>query len=522
MEEYSSATEGQISRFYRSLGERDRRRYAAVEAGRLGHGGIEYIARVLGCDAKTIARGIVELESGEELAISGPTFNLNDQSDSETSEGELFVEAEIDNPLPYLGQQINYIFRIYQPLRFVGRLRYDPPAFTGFWHSQDPLQNEDIVERDGQTYQVTELQTILFPTRVGAHEIESVILRVASRSFTGDALQTEAMPVDVKPLPEPAPDTFSGAVGDYQIEAEVDITETAVDEAISWLVTIQGQGNIDTLPGPSWPDLSGWRAFEQPSSDQTEIIQGQLIGSRTFRRTLVPIEAGQFELPAITYTYFDPASETYQTIATDPIPISVAPGVVVPTTVPVSEPKQTLERLATDIRHIKAAPLELQGQPLLLTEYGIYWLGWLVPVVLFVGQSVWHRRRRWRAANRTQLRSGQAHKRALQALTQARKHSPDPYQTSNDILVTYITEKLNQPVAGLTHTALTDLLITHGLQPTEAQRVKACLAKSETGRFAPLLNGVEGRELLAETKIVINNMEAALKPAQARQKNGRH
>jgi hypothetical protein len=69
MEEYSSATEGQICRFYRSLNERDRRRYAAVEAGRLGHGGIEYIAQVLGCDAKTIARGMVELESGEELAI---------------------------------------------------------------------------------------------------------------------------------------------------------------------------------------------------------------------------------------------------------------------------------------------------------------------------------------------------------------------------------------------------------------------------------------------------------------------
>jgi hypothetical protein len=67
MEEYSSATVGQISRFYQSLNERDRRRYAAVEAVRLGHGGVEYIARVLGCDPKTIARGIAELESEEEL-----------------------------------------------------------------------------------------------------------------------------------------------------------------------------------------------------------------------------------------------------------------------------------------------------------------------------------------------------------------------------------------------------------------------------------------------------------------------
>lgn len=71
MEEYSASTERQMVRFYRSLNERDRRRYAAVEAGRLGHGGVEYVSRLLGCDAKTIARGIAELESEEELATDG-------------------------------------------------------------------------------------------------------------------------------------------------------------------------------------------------------------------------------------------------------------------------------------------------------------------------------------------------------------------------------------------------------------------------------------------------------------------
>ena len=46
----------------------DTRRYAAVEAVKLGHGGIEYVSRLLGCDPKTIRRGITELES-EELPV---------------------------------------------------------------------------------------------------------------------------------------------------------------------------------------------------------------------------------------------------------------------------------------------------------------------------------------------------------------------------------------------------------------------------------------------------------------------
>ena len=56
-----------MKRFYRSLGERDRRRYAAVEATKLGYGGVEYVARVLGCDAKTVGKGINELTVEEEL-----------------------------------------------------------------------------------------------------------------------------------------------------------------------------------------------------------------------------------------------------------------------------------------------------------------------------------------------------------------------------------------------------------------------------------------------------------------------
>ena len=67
MDGYSAKVEQQMSRLYQSLSERDRRRYAAVEAEKLGHGGLEYIAKLFGCDPKTIRRGMAELESEEEL-----------------------------------------------------------------------------------------------------------------------------------------------------------------------------------------------------------------------------------------------------------------------------------------------------------------------------------------------------------------------------------------------------------------------------------------------------------------------
>ena len=64
---YGSEVEEQMRSLYGSLSERDRRRYAGVEASKLGHGGIEYIAGVLGCDPKTVRRGQAELLNPPDL-----------------------------------------------------------------------------------------------------------------------------------------------------------------------------------------------------------------------------------------------------------------------------------------------------------------------------------------------------------------------------------------------------------------------------------------------------------------------
>ena len=63
MTTYPSLVKKRMKAFYRSLNEKDRRHYAAIEALKLGHGGIGYISQVLSCDQKTISLGIAELES---------------------------------------------------------------------------------------------------------------------------------------------------------------------------------------------------------------------------------------------------------------------------------------------------------------------------------------------------------------------------------------------------------------------------------------------------------------------------
>jgi hypothetical protein len=64
---YAADVERMMKRLFASLKESDRRRYAAIEAAKLGHGGIEYVASVLGCDPKTIRTGLGELQGEDDL-----------------------------------------------------------------------------------------------------------------------------------------------------------------------------------------------------------------------------------------------------------------------------------------------------------------------------------------------------------------------------------------------------------------------------------------------------------------------
>jgi hypothetical protein len=67
IERYLPEVERRMKALYKSLNERDRRRYAAIEADKLGYGGQAYISQLLGCDHKTLQRGLDEVDHPPDL-----------------------------------------------------------------------------------------------------------------------------------------------------------------------------------------------------------------------------------------------------------------------------------------------------------------------------------------------------------------------------------------------------------------------------------------------------------------------
>ncbi|MCP4164584.1 MAG: protein BatD [Chloroflexi bacterium] len=442
--------------------------------------------------------------------------NAPTQVDPELVGQDFFVEAEADNATPYQGEQVVYTFRFYQAVNHSGKLDYQAPAFSGLWHEQAPEQHDYMVQVAERTYRVTEIQHVLFPTIAGELNIEPATLGIPGGFFSrGQTLGTRPIMLDVQPLPAGAPAGFQGAVGKFDIRAEVDTAETTVNDTLTFRVVLTGQGNIATLPSPILPDSNDWRAFDGETSTQTWYEEGNLNGGLTTEWVLVPTVAGAMTLPALTYSYFDPESQTYQTATADPITIQVAPDNNIPTAalsqtsgpnpapMPASNQDSALRPLKT-----KSSSLASASTP--LVQRAGYWLLWLLPVALVAGQYVWKRRQNYVKQTSVARRSKLAAKDAQSMLRLAGQQPNQPDFSSGRILTDYLSAKLNENIIGMTHADLAELLLKHGSSTELAQRVLHLLAQNEMNRYAGNGKQVSSSDLIPLTSYLIDELDKTL------------
>jgi len=130
----------------------------------------------------------------------------------------------------------------------------------------------------------------------------------------------EAGSVEIAPLPkEGRPADFGGAVGAFKVSAQIQPREIALGEVLSLELTIEGKGNLDQFDPPQWKAIGGFRVISV--ADRKEE------GARTLTYTLTPTNQRIFEVPAISFDYFDPAPPAgYKVAQTKPVEVVVTAG----------------------------------------------------------------------------------------------------------------------------------------------------------------------------------------------------
>ncbi|RYY21801.1 MAG: hypothetical protein EOO04_17480, partial [Chitinophagaceae bacterium] len=144
-------------------------------------------------------------------------------------------------------------------------------------------------------------------------------------------LKTPVVKIEVKPLPvENQPADFSGAVGQFKLETIIPQTAIRQGELISIKWVLSGSGNLQltTLPDVEWP--KGIDTSEPSVKEDVNQFAYPLSGKKTFDYAISARDTGSYTIPPISFSYFDPRTEKYKTIVTEPITFDVAPSLKKP------------------------------------------------------------------------------------------------------------------------------------------------------------------------------------------------
>lgn len=425
---------------------------------------------------------------------------------------DFFIEAEIDNTTPYVGQQLTYLVKRYQAVDFPNPPYYEDQQLNGFWSIpliQRPPYTETIA---GRIYQVRPTHMAFFPTKPGPLTILPTRLVIPQDGPEADLiLESKAFQIEVRSLPEGAPPDFSGAVGQFEIEAKLGATEGRVNEILTFIVEIRGSGNIETITPPTLPQVQYWRFFDQQVTTDIPLSREIVKGIKRFQWSVVPGRAGEQELPPISFSYYDLEASIYRTIASAPLSITIQPAQGNDNNLaltPGELERQPVVKVASDIRHIKPAPVVFEGTISYTMRNFLYGLGLIIPLLLVGASWLWQRWRKLYREDTPLARRRRAREKAHQILKEADEPSKNPYALAHRALTLYLSGRLGKPVAGLTSDQLSQLLHQARLNPDLARRFQSLLTQAETHRFAPPLNPQDTpQSFIAETQKLLDDLE---------------
>ena len=412
---------------------------------------------------------------------------------------DLFIRVATSTQSVYQNEQATVSYRLF--FRPGIRLRHSRLASAwdanGFWREELDVASRPVpsVEQiDGESYRTIVLKRVaVFPTRTGTLRIDPLQIETeayAARSrppaerysvqsqYEPVTLSSDPLTLDVKPLPERAPASFHGAVGQFDLDVRIPNDTARVGGAVNLTLRVRGRGNIATLQPPT-VDIPG--AFEvYDPKIETNLDRGgtQIRGTKTFSYVLVPRSNGRYVIPDIELAYFNPETADYTVLRSDPMTVHVtgdAAPVALSTTgagLPVGDIAGIMEAGASWTT-TNAVPLYLRVWP-----YAVL----AIPLLIAGGLLALARP----SPPKKPAALDAAHERLTQAEAQMQAHEPaEFYATIEQTLFQFLRDRTGVPVAGFSRERLDAFLRDAGVDADDRQATRELLDTCDRARFAP-------------------------------------
>lgn len=468
---------------------------------------------------------------------SGSTGSTS--STSSARSGDIFVRTVVTKTNVYEQEALQVSYRLYVAGVDFAQMgnTIKLPEFTGFLKQELELGDRqfELEHYNNRNYQaVTLVSYLLYPQHAGDLKIEpaqfEAILREQvrrqSRSIFDDffgtyenvsrSLTAPATTIHVKALPNGKPANFSGGVGQFTLTPSISTTDLQANDAVTLTIDIKGSGNMKLLKTPSvdWPE--GFEPYDPKVTNNYKTTASGYSGSKTIEYLAIPRAAGQYTIPALSFSYFDIQSGQYKTLSTPEYTLNVrrAPGQAAnegeaQTYTAVN--KENIKELGTDIRYInpnmppvnnRVASSALSIKALLFIDLIVLVLAMLIYIIFrrYMRENADASHMRYKRASKV------AQKRLKLAQTLLTGDNSAFYAEIEKAAFSYLSDRLRIPTAELTKDNIADLLRQKGVDNALIDQVTDVLSTAEFARYAPT-SGSEKQALYDATVNIINLLE---------------
>lgn len=429
------------------------------------------------------------------------------------SSKDLFMTATASRTNVHEQEAILVTYKIYTLVDLVqmdGKL----PTLDGFQIQEIPLPRTkefDIEQYNGRNYRtVVWSQYLVFPQKTGKLTIPAItyegVVVARNRSidpfeafFNGSSGYTEikkkittpSIVINVSPLSN-KPADFSGAVGSFTLSSDISSTEVDANEAVTLKLTLKGSGNMKLISTPTVNFPKDFETYDAKVADNFSISRTGLAGTKTFEYLAVPRHAGTYEIPPVSFVYFDTSSRTYKTLITDPYTVKVnkGKGGSGHNVSNYSGQQQDVQQLNQDIRFIKKGDADFHRRDDVFFGTWRYWMAYIIPLLFFLLLVAFGRKRMKANANVALSRGRKANKVALRRLKQAKKllddHAKESfYEEVLRALWGYVGDKFNMTQESLNKENIEQSLASRGVPEEYIKQFMQVLDECEFARYAP-------------------------------------
>ena len=461
----------------------------------------------------------------------------NPKSDNNILEikDKVFIKAHLNKSKIFKGEQIIISYKLYSRINLVNIEIDDLPELNGFWKEKIETSSKHKTENiNGIAYNVWEISKMaLTPQRSGSLELDpmSAVITVQIKNNRrnnrfndpfgffdnyqniDEKIASKPKTIEVKNLP-PEPINFTGAVGKFQLKAEIDKNIINTNEALKYKLILSGTGNLKLIDQIEVNFPNDFEIYDPEITDKTFISNSGTSGKKIFEYLIIPRYEGKYEIPKINFTYFDPRIKDFKNIETKSFNIKVNKGKSDDNAYKSSEDLETKEKLS--LSEIKN-DLNFENSNYTLINKWWYWLLFISPIILVSLIYTYLRKINKINLNPVALRFKKSLKTAQKRLKNANAFLKENdkenfYEEVEKSLWLYFSDKFNVNLANLSKENINTHFEKNQIKKITTDKFTDLLNDCEFCRFAPSsLNTKQMKEIYEKATQVIIEVENELK-----------